>query len=138
METKENWISEEGYSIKFNQLNKHIITGNLQIRLGNNHLATSFEGLVNAAYANTFEFCFIAEWFCQNSGWKYCATFAGKNFFKKQVEYIYLDWLLQHKNTKQKRQNPPVKGMNKFIKSLEKSTIWHSPNRQQTLYSING
>ena len=116
MEAKENWISPEGYSLNINHLNQDMIVGDFKISLSGNDLFIPFEGLINICHGNQMEFCFIVDWhFYVTSGTCY-TSFAGKNYFDNDVEYLSLKWLLVHEIDKPEKQNLSIRGKNKFIK----------------------
>lgn len=116
METKENWISLEGYSLNINHLNQDIITGSFKIRLNEDYLFIPFEGLINICHGNHLEFCFIVDWhFYVTNGTCY-TSFIGKNYFEDDIEYLRLKWLLVYEIIEPKKQNLSIKGRNKFIK----------------------
>ena len=119
METKENWISKEGYSLNISRLNQDVISGNLEIGLDGEDMLVPFEGLINHRFGNQFEFCFIVDWHSYVANGICYTSFVGKNYFKNDIEYIGLKWLLVYEINRPKLQNLSIQGKSKFIRVLK-------------------
>ncbi|MDN5215550.1 hypothetical protein QQ020_25960 [Fulvivirgaceae bacterium BMA12] len=120
METKENWISPEGYSLKISQLNQDVITGDIKINLNNDYLVMPFEGLINICYGKELEFCFVIDWDYHIQDSICYTTFVGKNYFENSIEYIGLRWLLVHEGEGLKIHKVSIKGKNRLFKASGK------------------
>lgn len=120
METKEIWISPEGYLLNFTKINQDVIEGDIKINLNNDYLAIPFEGLINICYGRELEFCFVVDWAYPIMGGICYTTFVGKNYFENSIEYISLRWLLVHEGEGLKIHKVSIKGKNRLFKASKK------------------
>lgn len=117
METSENWITKDGYSLVINHLHRSTIAGNLQLILNDQVLKIPFEAFINIHNPKQLEFCFFVDWNLYVTNGSCYSSFIGKSHIKENTKYLFLEWLLVFECTEPNTQILTIKGNNELVKA---------------------